>query len=220
MFKLNPHAIKIPATKDICIQVSAEDKVVGPIGKVEAHMRPLTLHRAFSVFLFNSKAELLLQKRSAEKVTFPSVWSNTCCSHPLYNEKELKDEKFEGIKSAASRRMGQELGINDIPIEKFNLVGKYSYEAIMDEIWGEKELDYSLILKNYDDLNFDKINKEEISEIKFVSKGSLDKMIKDGQAFSPWFMMFYNKGFLQKWWDDIEAKKKTTHDYGTIYKLD
>jgi isopentenyl-diphosphate delta-isomerase len=55
----------------------------------------LKLHRAFSVFLFNEKNELLLQQRAKEKITFPLYWTNTCCSHPLYNEKN------ENIKDAA-----------------------------------------------------------------------------------------------------------------------
>lgn len=54
------------------------------------------LHRAFSVFLFNSKGELLLQQRSDEKITFPSTWTNTCCSHPLYFPEELVEENQMG----------------------------------------------------------------------------------------------------------------------------
>ena len=54
-------------------------------------------HRAFSVFLFNSKGELLLQRRSAAKITFPGLYTNTCCSHPLYTEEERNSENFIGI---------------------------------------------------------------------------------------------------------------------------
>lgn len=54
------------------------------------------LHRAFSVFLFNSKGELLLQQRAPEKITFPEYWTNTCCSHPLYNPDELPEENQLG----------------------------------------------------------------------------------------------------------------------------
>lgn len=56
------------------------------------------LHRAFSVFLFNSEGKLLLQKRSDTKITFPGYWTNTCCSHPLYNDDELPEEGQLGMK--------------------------------------------------------------------------------------------------------------------------
>lgn len=55
------------------------------------------LHRAFSVFLFNQKGELLLQQRSDAKITFPGYWTNTCCSHPLYFEIELEEKDQKGI---------------------------------------------------------------------------------------------------------------------------
>ena len=53
------------------------------------------LHRAFSVFLFNADDKLLLQQRASTKITFPSLWTNTCCSHPLYNEEEMDDHILE-----------------------------------------------------------------------------------------------------------------------------
>lgn len=59
------------------------------------------LHRAFSVFLFRpSDGKLLLQKRADEKITFPSMWTNTCCSHPLYIKSELVDENQQGALEA------------------------------------------------------------------------------------------------------------------------
>lgn len=77
--------------KDQCITVTAADQVVGHASKYEAHrfdaVQPSgILHRAFSVFLFNSRNQLLLQQRAACKVTFPNVWTNTCCSHPLHGQ--------------------------------------------------------------------------------------------------------------------------------------
>ncbi|RZB53326.1 Isopentenyl-diphosphate Delta-isomerase II isoform B [Glycine soja] len=88
--------------EDECILVDENDRVVGHDSKYNCHLMEKIeaenlLHRAFSVFLFNSKYELLLQQRSATKVTFPLVWTNTCCSHPLYRESELIDENALGI---------------------------------------------------------------------------------------------------------------------------
>ena len=64
------------------IAVDEWDNVLGPISKVEAHRGPGQFHRAFSLLVFDSQQRLLLQKRSEDKVTFPGVWANTCCSHP------------------------------------------------------------------------------------------------------------------------------------------
>jgi isopentenyl-diphosphate delta-isomerase len=82
--------------------VDEKDNVVGHDSKYNCHLMEKIeaenlLHRAFSVFLFNSKNELLLQKRSATKVTFPLVWTNACCSHPLYRESELIQEGHLGM---------------------------------------------------------------------------------------------------------------------------
>ena len=66
---------------------------------------PFHLHRAFSVFLFNNNNQLLLQQRSSHKITFPLVWTNTCCSHPLYLPDELDTLHYVGVKRAALRKV-------------------------------------------------------------------------------------------------------------------
>ena len=100
---------------DKVILVDENDKVLGPSTKRDCHKRTNEtegiLHRAFSVFLFNSKNQLLLQQRSATKITFPNFYTNTCCSHPRYNETELEENDNLGIRIAAQRRMNYELGI-------------------------------------------------------------------------------------------------------------
>ena len=69
-----------------CILVDENDNIIGHDSKKNCHLMTngLKLHRAFSVFLFDSKKRLLLQKRSLDKITFPNYWANTCCSHPLH----------------------------------------------------------------------------------------------------------------------------------------
>jgi isopentenyl-diphosphate Delta-isomerase len=107
--------------QDSVTLVDVNDNVLGPISKVEAHLRTnldksLSPHRAFSLFLFNSKNELLLQQRSDKKVTFPSLWTNSCCSHPRHIPSELEssiDNNYLGLKRAAVRRSGFELGIEE-----------------------------------------------------------------------------------------------------------
>lgn len=109
------------------------------------------LHRAFSVFLFNDKNELLLQQRASEKITFPDMWTNTCCSHPLMIPGETGSnlaECIEGVKRAAQRKLDHELGIKkeQVPIEDFHFLTRIHYKAPSDGKWGEHEstLNYSL----------------------------------------------------------------------------
>ncbi len=105
--------------KDQCILVDEQDMIVGNANKYNAHRfisaTPTgLLHRAFSVFLFNSDNKLLLQRRAAHKITFPSVWTNTCCSHPLYGQtpdevdvpEDVASGAVPGAKRAAIRKLG------------------------------------------------------------------------------------------------------------------
>lgn len=98
-----------------CILVDEVDNVIGSDTKKNCHLNEQIkdgkLHRAFSVFLFNSEGKLLLQKRSPAKITFPEYFTNTCCSHPLYRQEELEDEEAIGVKRAARRKLEHELGI-------------------------------------------------------------------------------------------------------------
>lgn len=105
------------------------------------------LHRAFSCFLFNSKNELLLQQRASEKITFPDMWTNTCCSHPLGIPGETGsnlEDAIMGVKRAAQRKLDQELGIKkeQVPIEKFKFLTRIHYKAPSDGKWGEHESEW------------------------------------------------------------------------------
>src|SRR5688572_25850433 len=88
--------------EEMLIVVDENDQVIRPGTKKECHLneniRKGLLHRAFSVFLFNSEKKLLLQQRSDKKITFPLYWANTCCSHPLYTESELSEDNHIGVK--------------------------------------------------------------------------------------------------------------------------
>lgn len=100
-----------------CILVDLNDSFMGHASKKQCHLIENidngVLHRAFSVFLFDSKKRLLITQRSAQKITFPNHWTNSCCSHPLHVKTEM-DEKQDhiGIKRAAKRRLTYELGID------------------------------------------------------------------------------------------------------------
>ena len=102
------------------------------------------LHRAFSVFLFNSENKLLLQQRASEKITFPNLWTNTCCSHPLGVPGETGDTlqaAIKGVRRAAQRKLDQELNINkeQVPLDNFNFLTRIHYLAPSDGKWGEHE---------------------------------------------------------------------------------
>ena len=102
------------------------------------------LHRAFSVFLFDSQNRLLLQQRATEKITFPDMWTNTCCSHPLGIPGETGsglDESIQGVRRAAQRKLDQELGIKaaQVPIDDFRFLTRIHYVSPSDGKWGEHE---------------------------------------------------------------------------------
>lgn len=102
------------------------------------------LHRAFSVFLFDSQKQLLLQQRADEKITFPGMWTNTCCSHPLDIPGETGSslkEAVMGVKRAAQRKLQHELGIQpaQVPIENFRFLARIHYLAPSNGQWGEHE---------------------------------------------------------------------------------
>jgi isopentenyl-diphosphate delta-isomerase len=100
------------------------------------------LHRAFSVFLFNSRGELMLQQRSDEKITFPSVWTNTCCSHPLHVADEMEEREHIGVRRAAQRKLEHELGIpcDQVDLDELKFLTRIHYRAYQDDdIWGEHE---------------------------------------------------------------------------------
>ncbi|CAD5331860.1 unnamed protein product [Arabidopsis thaliana] len=205
--------------EDECILVDENDRHL--MEKIEAEN---LLHRAFSVFLFNSKYELLLQQRSKTKVTFPLVWTNTCCSHPLYRESELIEENVLGVRNAAQRKLFDELGIvaEDVPVDEFTPLGRMLYKAPSDGKWGEHEVDYLLFIVR--DVKLQP-NPDEVAEIKYVSREELKELVKKADAgdeavkLSPWFRLVVDN-FLMKWWDHVEKGTITeAADMKTIHKL-
>lgn len=162
------------------------------------------LHRAFSVFLFNSRNELLLQQRAGTKITFPLVWANTCCSHPLFLKQELVEENAMGVKVAAVRKLEHELGIRDVDVADLHFMHKIKYEACQDATWGEHEVDWLLFARKDVEMH---ANPNEIDSLRFVTQDDLKQMFKDAEAgklkLSPWFQAIA-ENFLFKWWDRID----------------
>ena len=172
--------------RDQVILVDEDDAILGGASKFDAHRfeeskaddddnnadvrikkappktkRNGLLHRAFSVFLFDSSDRLLLQRRASCKITFPDVWTNTCCSHQLHGQTppEVDDAQLAassgeapGAAAAAVRKLWHELGVQPgaVPPEAFKLVARLHYcapDADNAEPWGEHELDYVLLAR-------------------------------------------------------------------------
>ncbi|QRV76196.1 isopentenyl-diphosphate delta-isomerase [Ceratobasidium sp. AG-Ba] len=196
-----------------CIVVDENDKAIGALDKKTCHlMKNINkglLHRAFSAFVFRpSDGALLLQQRATEKITFPDMWTNTCCSHPLDDfDEEKVEENQHGVRVAASRKLEHELGIprNQTPIDGFQYLTRIHYLAPSDGLWGEHEVDYILFMAGDVDVT---PNANEIRDYKYVSKQELIDMFKDpANLFTPWFKLIA-RDFLFGWWDELLARKR------------
>ena len=172
------------------IHVTEHDEVVGPMSKLETHQGPGHFHRAFSVLLFNTKGEMLLQQRSADKVTFPSVWANACCSHPLHSPEEMEEKGAMGVKRAAVRKLEQELGIDpsSISTDDMMFMSKMRYAARMNNEWIEREIDHILVMCADVDIA---PNPNEVANTMWVSQEEMEAMLLEerpaDEAIAPWF---------------------------------
>lgn len=160
------------------ILVDAEDREIGYLNKAKCHDGPGTLHRAFSVFLFNSAGELLLQQRAAGKRLWPEYWSNSCCSHP---------RKGESMATATLRRIEQELGIR----ANIEFVYKFSYQAEYKSLGAEHELCWVFVGRSHENL---RPNSNEIAATRFVDVETLAGELAAGNAaFTPWFKLEWQR---------------------------
>ena len=222
---------QVSLLEEACILVDEGDQVVGCDTKRNCHLnkniRQGMLHRAFSVFLFNSKGDLLLQQRSDAKVTFPGCFTNTCCSHPLYSPLEMEEEDALGVKRAAQRKLLQELGIppQQVPLESFQYLTRIHYRATSDDNWGEHEIDYILFLQAEVDL---KVNPNEVKSWRYVTQDQLRDLIGSATAptsqdrgasiqITPWFKLIA-ESFLFRWWDSLGNLKEHT-DTQSIHRM-
>ena len=166
------------------ILVDEKDNQVGLMPKLEAHQKGL-LHRAFSVFIFNSDYKLLLQKRASSKYHSGGLWTNTCCSHPRDGEETI---------DAANRRLNEEMGIKTSLRKVFDFI----YTAELDNNLIENEFDHVF----YGVYDIDPIiNKDEAEDFKWVDMETLKNDIENNKdQYTVWFKIafdyFYN--YLKK----------------------
>jgi len=208
------------------IEVSEDDTVLGPISKLKAHQYAGCFHRAFSVLLFNQQGEMLLQQRSADKVTFPNVWANACCSHPLHSEEELEEHDAMGVKRAAVRKLEQELGIDPstISTDDMTFITKMRYAARMNAEWIEREVDHILVMCADVELN---PNPNEVANIMWVDRETMEAMLIEereaDQAIAPWFRCIAARIMNEAWWENHARPEKLAelvdgriHDMGDV----
>jgi isopentenyl-diphosphate delta-isomerase len=156
------------------IVVDEENNVLGHRTKAECHDGEGILHRAFSVFIFNDRGELLLQQRSADKRLWPMFWSNSCCSHPRRGETE--DE-------AAGRRIEEELGIATALERLFT----FQYHAAFEDKGSEREVCTVFLGRTSDPI---RANEHEIADWKWISVEELEAGLEsDGGSYTPWLKM-------------------------------
>lgn len=212
---------------DECILVDTKDNIIGSASKKDCHLTSnALLHRAFSVLLFDSENRLLMQQRARHKITFPNYWTNTCCSHPLYTDKQCEMgrsdtslmTKVNGVKEAAIKRLNVELGIPENSFDDrshFHFMTRILYKALCDdEQWIEHELDYILIIRQNVALH---LNDNEVQSIKYCSRSELTEMLRDPNvSISPWFRILTQSGFVNHWWDNIDDIVHTQDDSDNI----
>lgn len=159
------------------ILVDENDNQIGLMPKMEAHEKAI-LHRAFSVFIFNDKNELMLQQRAAHKYHSPKLWTNTCCSHQRDGETNLK---------AGKRRLEEEMGFFTELEEKTSFV----YKAPFDNGLTEHEYDHVMI-GHYNDEPI--INKDEAMDWKWMKLDDVKQDITDNpQLYTAWFKIIFEK---------------------------
>ena len=157
--------------KDLLILVDESDKALGFKSKSECHEGNGTLHRAFSVFIFNPLGQLLIQKRSSNKALWDLHWSNSCCSHPKKNEK---------MELAVKRRLKEELGI-ECPV---HYLYKFTYHAKYKDLGSEHELCHVYVGLFDGEI---KANPEEIDDWKFIKPDDLQERIRNSKKdYTPW----------------------------------
>ncbi|MBO3116792.1 isopentenyl-diphosphate Delta-isomerase [Winogradskyella sp. DF17] len=159
------------------ILVDEHDNAIGLMPKMEAHEKAL-LHRAFSVFIFNSRNELMLQQRALHKYHSPGLWTNTCCSHQRDGESNVE---------AGKRRLMEEMGF----VTELEETTSFIYKAPFDNGLTEHELDHILIGYYEDTPN---LNKDEVADWKWMTLEDIKAdMSVNSKIYTAWFKIIFDE---------------------------
>ncbi len=161
------------------ILVDEHDNQLGLMPKMEAHEKAV-LHRAFSVFIFNSDGDLMLQQRAAHKYHSPLLWTNTCCSHQRDGESNIE---------AGKRRLVEEMGFSTELKEVFSFI----YKAPFDNGLTEHELDHVMV--GYFD-GVPEVNSEEVASFKWMSLEAIKEDIElHPNLYTAWFKIIFKESY-------------------------
>ena len=166
--------------EEYVILVNEKDQEIGLMPKLEAHQKAV-LHRAFSVFIFNSENELMLQQRASNKYHSPNLWTKTCCSHQRSGESNIQ---------AGTRRLYEEMGFTTT----LNEITSFIYKAPFDNGLTEHELDHIMVGYYNDD---PVINSDEVEDWKWMKIEDVKNDISlNPDLYTAWFKRifknFYN----------------------------
>jgi len=160
------------------ILVDASDREIGHLDKGACHDGAGVLHRAFSLFIFNSSGELLLQQRSDEKRLWPLYWSNSCCSHP---------RRGESMDLATERRLAQELGMSS----RLHHLYTFQYQAPYLDLGSENEVCWVFVGRSDEN---PQPNMHEVAAIRWIAPADLDQEFdSQPEVFTPWFTMEWSR---------------------------
>jgi isopentenyl-diphosphate Delta-isomerase len=183
------HQSVSPGDSEQLILVDEADQEIGHLDKEACHAGAGTLHRAFSLFIFNDQDQLLLQQRGTGKRLWPLYWSNSCCSHPRHGE---------SMSVAIHRRLMEELGLS-CPLE---FLFKFEYQAQYDDGGSEHEL--CSVFFGRTDMG-PRPNRDEIAAWRWIDVAQLDRELSEGdEPFSPWFKLEWTR-IRDHYLDDILA---------------
>ncbi len=159
------------------ILVNEHDEEIGLMSKMEAHEKAV-LHRAFSVFVFNDKKELMLQQRALHKYHSPGLWTNTCCSHQRSGETNI---------AAGTRRLQEEMGF----VTELKDVVSFMYKAPFDNGLTEHEFDHVLV-GTYN--GAPQINPDEVAAWKWMPLEAVkDDILTNPDEYTAWFKIIFER---------------------------
>lgn len=168
----------VSSESEALILVDSSDVVVGHLDKSAAHDGDGVLHRAFSLFIFNSEGQLLLQQRAPGKRLWPEFWSNSCCSHP---------RRGEEMDEAVHRRLEQELGMT----AALQYTYKFEYRAPFGDLGTEHELCWVYVGQTDSE---PVINTTEIMNWRWIAPAELTEAItREPERFTPWLQMEWER---------------------------
>jgi isopentenyl-diphosphate delta-isomerase len=163
--------------EELVILVDEQDNQIGLMPKMEAHEKAI-LHRAFSVFIFNDKNELMLQQRALHKYHSPGLWTNTCCSHQREGENNI---------AAGTRRLQEEMGFV-VPLKETT---SFIYKAPFDNGLTEHELDHILV-GSYEGQPI--INEDEVAAWKWMPLEAVkDDIQEHPEEYTAWFKIIFER---------------------------